>query len=73
MYADFWEYVQVEALVERLKLPVKVVYLGAEKHREAIWRAYTQRVGALFYSFYPNTNQHGISGKRVTKEGILFL
>ena len=63
----------MEALVERLKLPVIVVYLGAEKDREAIWKGYTQRVGALFYSFYPNTNQHGISGTRDTIEYVLLV
>lgn len=51
----------VEALVEKLKIPAKVAYLGPEAHTDALWTAYTERKGALVYSYFPNANQHGIS------------
>ena len=51
----------VEALVEKLEIPAKVAYLGPEAHTDALWTAYTERKGALVYSYFPNANQHGIS------------
>ena len=44
-----------------MKVPIKVVYLGAANQTEAIWSAHTKRAGALVYNFYPNVNQHKIS------------
>jgi len=52
---------KVEELVELLGIPAKVVYLGEINHTEAIWQAYAQRRGGLFYSYYPNANQNGVS------------
>ena len=51
----------VEKLVEDLKIPLKVVYLGPEAHTNAIWEAHTKGSGDLFYSYSPNSNQHEIS------------
>ena len=52
---------KVEALVEKLKIPAKVVYLGVKNHTEALWNAYSTGVPALMYTYYPNTNLHGVS------------
>ena len=60
----------VEKLVEDLKVPVKIVYLGPEAHRNAIWEAYTKGSGDLFYSYFPNSNQHEISVS-VTRQDAL--
>ena len=51
----------VEQLIETMKVPAKVEYLGQTKHTQAIWNAYTKISPALVYSYYPNVNQHGIS------------
>jgi len=51
----------VEALVEKLKIPARVAYLGPQAHTDALWTAYTEKKGALVYSYIPNENQHGIS------------
>lgn len=61
----------VESLVEQLGLPAKVVYLGEANHTQAIWKAYTKRAGALVYSYYPNTNQFGISVLDLPRAQIL--
>ena len=52
---------KVEKIVDDLGLPAKVVYLGEENHRRALWNAYNKRAGTLLYSFYPNTKQDHIS------------
>jgi hypothetical protein len=59
----------VEQLVEDLKVPVKVVYLGPEAHTNAIWEAHTKGLGDLFYSYSPNSNQHEISVSVTTQHG----
>jgi hypothetical protein len=59
----------VEQLVEDLKVPVKVVYLGPEAHTNAIWEAHTKGLGDLFYSYSPNSNQHEISVSVTTRHG----
>jgi len=51
----------VEALVDKLKIPARVAYLGAQAHTDALWAAYIEKKGALVYSYFPNANQHGIS------------
>ena len=40
---------RVERMVEELKLPVTVAYLGKRNHTDALWEAYTNRAGALVY------------------------
>ena len=52
---------KVEKMVEDLGIPARVVYLGEQNQKRALWNAYTKRVGALLYNFYPNARQNGIS------------
>jgi hypothetical protein len=51
----------VEALVEKLKIPAKVLYLGAANHTKALWKAFVTATPILAYSYAPNTNLLGIS------------
>lgn len=60
----------VEGLVDKLKIPAKVAYLGPQAHTDALWTAYTEKKGALVYSYYPNANQHGISILSLTRAKI---
>ena len=52
---------KVEAMVEKLGIRAKIVYVGQKAHTSQLWTAYKKRSSSLIYSFYPNTNQYGIS------------
>lgn len=50
----------IEALVENLRIPAHIAYIGQENHTQAIWNGYTEGAPGLFYTYWPNSNQHGI-------------
>ena len=60
----------IEALVETLGIQAHVAYIGQENHTQAIWNGYTEGAAGLVYTYYPNSNQHGISIRDLGRANI---